>query len=109
MSAACGRAQALLAAGAPEGKAAEELADTFCRQSRLRVRKLFDALWDNTDDDDRTLTRGVLDGRYDWLEDGVLDPSEGTGPWIAEWQMGPSTEENLLRPFLPSTRTRAQA
>ncbi|QIS16793.1 acyl-CoA dehydrogenase family protein [Nocardia arthritidis] len=104
MAAACVRAQALRAAGAAEAAAAEELADAFCRQSRIRVRALFDALWENTDDDDRALTRNVLDGRYQWLEGGVLDPSEGTGPWIAEWQMGPSTEENLLRPFLPSTR-----
>ncbi|MFC9432944.1 acyl-CoA dehydrogenase family protein [Nocardia sp. NPDC057030] len=107
MSASCMRAQALRTAGAPEATAATELADAFCKQSRVRVRRLFDALWDNTDDDDRTLTRGVLTGRYTWLEEGVFDPSEGTGPWIAEWQPGPSTEQNLLRPFLPSTRTPA--
>ncbi|MCP2276648.1 hypothetical protein SAMN04244553_4346 [Nocardia amikacinitolerans] len=104
MSAACVRAEAQRATGEPEGHAAVELADTFCRQSRIRVRELFDGLWENTDDEDRTLTRGVLDGRYTWLEDGVIDPSEGTGPWIAEWQIGPSTETNLLRPFLPSTK-----
>ncbi|TQM29670.1 acyl-CoA dehydrogenase family protein [Nocardia bhagyanarayanae] len=107
MSAACVRAEAQRATGEPEGHAAVELADTFCRQSRIRVRELFDRLWENTDDEDRTLTRGVLDGRYTWLEDGVIDPSEGTGPWIAEWQIGPSTETNLLRPFLPSTKTHA--
>ncbi|WP_378735134.1 acyl-CoA dehydrogenase family protein [Nocardia brasiliensis] len=109
MSAACVRAQSLRAAGAAEAEAATELADVFCRQSRIRVRRLFDALWDNTDDDDRTLAHGVLTGRYTWLEDGVFDPSEGTGPWIAEWQLGPSTEPNLLRPFLPSTRSHAKS
>ncbi|RDI48209.1 acyl-CoA dehydrogenase family protein [Nocardia mexicana] len=107
ISAACVRAQALRVEGGPEGAAAEQLADTFCRQARLRVQRLFDALWDNTDDADTAVARGVLDGRYQWLETGVLDPSEGTGPWIAEWQVGPSTEENLLNPFLPSTRTEA--
>uniref|UniRef100_UPI0024576FF3 acyl-CoA dehydrogenase family protein n=1 Tax=Nocardia cyriacigeorgica TaxID=135487 RepID=UPI0024576FF3 len=100
MSAACGRAQDLRAAGAVEARSATELADTFCQQARLRVRALFEALWDNTDDEDRALTRGVLDGNHEWLEDGVLDQSEGTGPWIADWQFGPSTETNLLRPFL---------
>jgi hypothetical protein len=105
MSAACVRAQSLQAHGSAEAQAAQELADAFCRQSRIRVRQLFDMLWDNTDDADIRLTRGVLDGRYSWLESGVLDPSEGTGPWIAEWQTGPSTEDNLLAPFLPSTRT----
>ena len=31
------------------------------------------------------------------LEDGVLDPSEGTGPWIGEWEPGPSTEASVWR------------
>ncbi|WP_280459936.1 acyl-CoA dehydrogenase family protein [Nocardia carnea] len=98
MSAVCVRAQA--DRGTPEGEAAGELADLFCRQARIRVRELFDALWDNTDDEDVRAARKVFDGRYRWLEDGVLDQSEGTGPWIADWQPGPSTEENLLRPWL---------
>ncbi|NKY58204.1 acyl-CoA dehydrogenase family protein [Nocardia flavorosea] len=98
MSAVCVRAQA--DRGTPDGEAAGELADLFCRQARIRVRELFDALWDNTDDEDVRVARKVFDGRYRWLEEGVLDQSEGTGPWIAEWQPGPSTEENLLRPWL---------
>jgi alkylation response protein AidB-like acyl-CoA dehydrogenase len=103
MSAACVRAQALREQGSADADAAQELADVFCRQSQIRVHELFGALWDNTDDVDTALTRGILNGRYRWLEQGVLDPSEGTGPWIAEWQMGPSTEPNLRTPFLPST------
>ncbi|WP_405487225.1 acyl-CoA dehydrogenase family protein [Nocardia sp. NBC_00511] len=104
MAAACVRAQQLRVEGSPDGTAAEELADMFCRQSRLRIEKLFDSLWANTDDADTELTRAVLDGRYRWLEAGALDPSEDTGPWIAEWQFGPSEEQNLLNPFLPSTK-----
>ncbi|MEU1425600.1 acyl-CoA dehydrogenase family protein [Nocardia sp. NPDC005746] len=107
MAAACVRAQSLRVAGGPDGEAAEELAEVFCRQSRLRIERLFDALWSNTDDADTDLTRGILDGRYRWIEGGALDPSEGTGPWIAEWQFGPSVEKNLIRPFLPSTKTEA--
>jgi hypothetical protein len=34
----------------------------------------------------------------------VLDLSEGTGPWIAHWEPGASTEENVARRYLPSTR-----
>ncbi|MFD3809574.1 acyl-CoA dehydrogenase family protein [Rhodococcus sp. NPDC058639] len=97
MSASCVRAERQRADGHPGADAAYELADAFCRQSRLRVEALFDGLWSNTDDSDRKLTRGVLDGRYSWLENGILDASEGTGPWIAEWTPGPSTEENVAR------------
>ncbi|MGI5216696.1 acyl-CoA dehydrogenase family protein [Nocardia sp. CA-290969] len=99
MSAACVRAHDERGDGTTEGAAAAELADVFCRQARIRVRELFDGLWDNTDDEDMRLSRGVLDGRYRHVEEGIIDSSEGTGPWIAEWQVGPSTEENLLRPW----------
>jgi hypothetical protein len=45
----------------------------------------------------------VLDGRFVWLEDGILDPSEGTGPWISHWEPTASTEPNLARRFLNLT------
>ncbi|MFZ2173283.1 MAG: acyl-CoA dehydrogenase family protein [Rhodococcus sp. (in: high G+C Gram-positive bacteria)] len=103
MSAACVRAQMQQEEDAAEGASAIELADAFCRQSALRVEKLFDGLWHNTDDVDRHLAEAVLDGRCQWLEKGVVDQSEGTGPWITEWAPGPSTEENLARSFLHHT------
>lgn len=76
--------------------AANELADAFCRQARRRVQELFDRLRRNTDADDRTTARRVLDDRYTWLEEGVLDPSI-EGPWIAEPDPGPSQRTNLHR------------
>ncbi len=100
MSATCVHAQAQRAADPALGRRAYQLADTFCRQATLRVEALFDALWTNTDSDDVALTRDVLDGHYTWLEDGILDQSEGTGPWIAHWEPGASTEQNLARRFL---------
>jgi alkylation response protein AidB-like acyl-CoA dehydrogenase len=104
MSASCVRAEMQRVDDADEGKAAYELADAFCQQSRLRVERLFDALWTNTDDGDRKLAAATMDGRYTWLEQGVLDPSEGTGPWIADWKSGESAEENVARRYLPPTR-----
>ena len=59
----------------------------------------FDQLWRNTDDGDHDLSRKVLTGDYEWLEAGVLDPSEGTGPWIADAVAGASTKENLHRKY----------
>ncbi|HEU5469439.1 MAG TPA: acyl-CoA dehydrogenase family protein [Actinophytocola sp.] len=104
MSAACVRAEMQRAESAAEGAAAYDLADVFCRQARLRIEKLFDGLFTNTDDVDYRLALDTLDGRYEWLEAGVIDPSEGTGPWITTWQPGASTAENVGRRYLPSTR-----
>ena len=78
------------------GQGAYEPADTFCRQSRLRVGALFDALWSNTDDVDGKLARRIMDDRYTWLEEGVLDPST-PGPLIAPAEPGPSTRANVHR------------
>ncbi|MBB3036727.1 acyl-CoA dehydrogenase family protein [Hoyosella altamirensis] len=104
MAASCVRAEQERADDPERGATAHELADAYCQQARLRVNRLFDALWDNTDDTDHDIANGVLDGRYTWLEAGVLDASEGTGPWISDWKAEASTEENLRRPYLPSTR-----
>lgn len=100
MAAACVRAEAQRVADQAEGEQAYELANAFCQQATLRVEALFHALWANTDSTDVKLARDVLGGRYIWLEDGIVDQSEGTGPWIAHWEAGPSTEENLARRFL---------
>ncbi|OSC28525.1 acyl-CoA dehydrogenase [Mycobacterium vulneris] len=100
MSAACVRAEGQRVADPTVGRQAYELAETFCQQATLRVEALFHALWTNTDGSDVQLTHNVLDGRYAWLEDGIVDQSEGTGPWIAHWEPGESTETNLARRFL---------
>ncbi|MFF4323041.1 acyl-CoA dehydrogenase family protein [Streptomyces sp. NPDC001568] len=97
MSAACVRAEHLRAAD-EHGREAYQLADAFCRQSRIRVEELFGRLWSNTDDLDRKVVEGVLGGAYTWLEEGVLDPS-GDGPWIADAAPGPSVHENAHRPL----------
>jgi hypothetical protein len=104
MSACCVRARMLRQAtsagnGDPEFTgAAYELADAFCRQARERINELFRGLWHNTDELDGRLARRVLAGRYEWVEEGVLDASIA-GPWIADAAPGPSLEENVHRPF----------
>ncbi len=103
MSAACVRAESHRVVNETVGQQAYELAGAFCEQATLRVQTLFDALWTNTDSTDVQLTREVLDGRFAWLEDGILDPSEGTGPWISHWEPNASTEPNLARRFLHLT------
>jgi hypothetical protein len=90
MSAACVRARS---EGEAEGR---ELADLFCHQSRLRVEALFTALWDNTDVIDNQAARRVVDGRYAFLEEGII-PVPAEGDWVSAWQPGPSTVEDVRR------------
>ncbi|EST39137.1 acyl-CoA dehydrogenase [Streptomycetaceae bacterium MP113-05] len=97
MSAACVRAEQMRRDG-EHGREAHQLADAFCRQSRVRVDELFNRLWTNTDELDRTVVKGILGGSYTWLEEGVLDASTD-GAWIADQTPGPSQKENVHRPI----------
>jgi len=102
MSAVCVRAHDDAAAGLTDGASdadadtAAELASAFCVQARSRVEELFHQLWHNTDADDVRLARGVLSGRYAWLEAGIIDPSL-PGPWVAAAEPGPSKLESVHR------------
>jgi len=99
MAACCSRAEMMLRTAPEHAASAFELAEAYCEQARVRVDEYFDQLWRNTDDGDHTLSRKVLAGDYTWLEAGVLDQSEGTGPWIADATPGASTRENLHRNY----------
>ena len=83
MSAVCTRATAMRHEDPAVGRNAIELADAFCAQSRLRVEGLFRSLRGSTAASDDRLAGAVMAGRLRWVEDGIVDASEGTGPWIA--------------------------
>jgi alkylation response protein AidB-like acyl-CoA dehydrogenase len=101
MSAAVVKAEQIRALrGGTQGKEAHELADYFCQQARVRVDALFRALWDNTDAADRKLSGALVDGKYSWLDEGVIDVSEGTGPWTSDESFRPSEAENVHRRVL---------
>ena len=76
---------------------AELLALAFCEQAEHRCEALFRDLWANSDKTDRKLSKKVLAGDFTWLEKGILDPSEGTGEWIAPWSTG--TLPDRRRPY----------
>ncbi|MEV0272171.1 acyl-CoA dehydrogenase family protein [Hamadaea sp. NPDC050747] len=90
IAATCVRAQA---SGRPEER---ELADLFCRQARDRAERAFRRLHHNTDADDVRGSSRIVDGRYAFLEDGILPPPE-SGEWVATWEPGPSTETDVRR------------
>jgi hypothetical protein len=98
ISAVCVRAQMdrTDGAGTERGAVAVELAWLFCAQARHRAEELFAQLWSNTDAADSALAKRVLDGRYTWLEDGIIDPSV-PGPWISAAEPGPSKVEDVHR------------
>jgi alkylation response protein AidB-like acyl-CoA dehydrogenase len=48
------------------------MADVFCKQARRRIEQRFRELFHNDDSDTYKLARGVLEGRYTWLEEGVV-------------------------------------
>ncbi|MDR7082156.1 alkylation response protein AidB-like acyl-CoA dehydrogenase [Arthrobacter ginsengisoli] len=99
MAACCSRAEMLLRTAPEKGASAYELAEAYCEQARVRVDEYFDQLWRNTDDADHVLARNVLAGDYEWVEAGVLDQSEGTGPWIADASPRASVKVNLHRNY----------
>ena len=68
MSAACVRAQMLAKKGQKEAIA---LADTFCREARLRVKNHFDKLFGPNDENLYKLAMSVLKGEHAWLEHGI--------------------------------------
>jgi hypothetical protein len=94
IAAACVYAQTLTREHPERGEQAVELADLFCRQARRRVDELFTALWANEDDANYRGAQRVLDGRYTWLEEGIIDPA-GDGPMMA--QAPGETAEALAR------------
>jgi alkylation response protein AidB-like acyl-CoA dehydrogenase len=96
ISAVCVRARLDAQADGRRGAVAHEIADAFCIQARLRIEERFAQLWANTDSADGALARQVLQGRYSWLEDGIIDPSI-PGPWIAVSEPGPSKEDDVHR------------
>jgi hypothetical protein len=81
ITAACVHAKTLAAEDPSREDAAFELADLFCGQARRRVDRLFHDLWANDDTDNYAAAQRVLEGRYEWFEEGILDPSGG-GPMI---------------------------
>src|SRR5215213_2608369 len=68
MSAACSRAMMLAGRGQTEATA---LADTFCREARVRVDEHFRNLYGPNDDNMYKLALSVLRGEHAWLEQGI--------------------------------------
>ena len=77
ITATCSRAQSL------DTTEASELADYFCRTSRLKIEALFRDVYHNRDADGYRVAQQVLVGEFDWLQEGILrgknEASSGRG------------------------------
>jgi alkylation response protein AidB-like acyl-CoA dehydrogenase len=71
MTAACVRARRLVESD-PSDRTPEELADLFCRHARARIRTAFNGLFMNLDVPTYKVARRAMEGRYAWLEEGVI-------------------------------------
>ena len=94
MAAACSRAE-MLRADTGYGETAYELADTFCQQARVGSRLTWRSVGQHRRR--RPQARKPCWTVTMWLEEGMVDPSEGTGPWITSWTAEESTVENQAR------------
>lgn len=61
---------------APDDASPIELADHFSRLARRRVDAAFRSIRSNDDRDVRPVSRGTLEGRYAWLEEGIVRAGE---------------------------------
>ena len=77
IAAACVRARMLAKRGQME---AERLADVFCRESRVRIRRLFASLDGKNDTAHYRLAQEVLRGEHTWLEEGIMAPPSSMPP-----------------------------
>ena len=85
MSAACVRAQMLAKNGQQE---AISLADTFCREARLRIADHFRNLFGPNDENLYKLAMAVLRGEHAWLEQGISAYGTEMGTRGAEMEGG---------------------
>ncbi|MBI4597963.1 MAG: acyl-CoA dehydrogenase family protein [Candidatus Omnitrophica bacterium] len=71
MAAACSRAQSLTRLQ-PSEQSPVELAELFCRLATRRIRQNFRSLRQNDDRQSYRLAQDVLNGRFLWLEEGIV-------------------------------------
>jgi hypothetical protein len=96
MTSACVRAEKLRRAR-PDDASPVTLADLFCRQSRRRVRASFAGLFANDDAATYRVARQVLDGRFAWLEEGVIGMKETYGAADRGLHASPARDEPTPR------------
>ena len=76
MTAVISRAQMLYDQGRGD-RTPLDVADVFCKRGRRRFRELLKAVYCNDDKAEYSLARDFLDGKYNWLEEGIISTWKG--------------------------------
>lgn len=76
MSSSIARATSL-AQDSPEKKNSIELCDLFCRLARRKIMYTFGEIFSNDDTQSYKVGRGVFEGQYKWMEDGIMSSYNG--------------------------------
>ena len=71
MASSCSRSASLMNKN-PSDSGPEELADLFCREATIRIRREFRAQRENDDKMIYKIGRNMLEGKYRWLETGIV-------------------------------------
>ena len=75
MAATCAQAQLFLNKDPKgEGKQAQELADLFCRQTRICVKHEFEILFTKDDNFSYKIAQEILAGDFAFMEKDIIDP-----------------------------------
>lgn len=90
MTATCVRAKQMTGAD-PSDTSPTTLADVFCRHSRRRVEESFHTLFSNDDTATYKVAQEAMDGRFEWLEQGIVE---------MDWEM-PGAESPAPAPLQP--------
>jgi Acyl-CoA dehydrogenase, C-terminal domain len=93
MSAACTRANMLAKTGDAN---AMDLADLFCRESRMRIAAHFDNLFGRNDAALYRVSQQVLKGEYEWLEHGIIHAPEPAPSGMAPDQKASTRPEPAI-------------
>jgi hypothetical protein len=93
MSAACTRA--IMLAKKSDANAID-LADLFCRESRLRIAAHFDNLFGRNDAALYRVSQQVLRGEYEWLERGIINTPEPAPSGMAPGQTASARPEPAI-------------
>lgn len=67
------RAKHLADEGVEYADQAGKIADVFCRESRIKIDRWFDGMWNNNDVAKYKLAQDVLEGECDWLSTAYLE------------------------------------